>query len=113
MKRCAVCNRRVVFSSRTANGATFCSNYCFTYSDMPGFCRECTAATFDASPGDMLIGGQFGSMLTGFADRCRTCHSIVQRMRYLVLGIPVWGGASYRVIHTNNMSYVGRQLKAR
>lgn len=111
MKRCAVCNYRVFLSSRLADGNTFCSNYCFTYSEMPGFCSECAGATTEASPGNTLIGGLFGSMLVGFADRCSTCHSIVQRLRPVVLGIPVLRGAAYRVIYTSPTTYVGRQLK--
>ncbi|HUQ87385.1 MAG TPA: hypothetical protein VM096_07500 [Vicinamibacterales bacterium] len=113
MNRCAVCKRRVFFASRTANGAAFCSNYCFTYSEMPGFCGECSAATTDASPGDSVIGGWFATILVGFADRCATCHSIVQRKRVLILGIPVSRSARYRVIYTNHTTYVGRQLKER
>jgi hypothetical protein len=111
MSRCAVCNRRVFFSSRTADGAAFCSNYCFTYSEMPGFCRECSSATTDASPGNTVIGGLFGSLLDGFADRCATCHSIVHRKWFTLLGIPVRRRSKYRVIYTNHTTYVGRQLK--
>ena len=111
MNRCAVCNRAVFFASRIADGKTFCSNYCFTYSEMPGFCRDCTAATTDVSPGNTLIGGLFGSMMDGFADRCATCHSIVQRKRPLLFGIPLPRGLTYRVIYTNHITYVGRQLK--
>jgi hypothetical protein len=111
MKRCEVCGHRVVLASRTAGGATFCSNYCFTYSEIPGFCGACSSATTDDPPGDTVIGGLFGSLLVGHADRCATCHSIVQRKRYLLLGIPVTRGSAYRVIYTNQMAYVGRQLK--
>jgi len=111
MKRCAVCNRRVIFSSWTDNGDTFCSYYCFTYSDMPGFCAKCTSTTTDASPGSTVIGGMFGSVLMGSADRCRTCHSIVQRLRPIVFWIPVTRGTPYRVIYTNHTTYVGRLLK--
>jgi hypothetical protein len=111
MNRCAVCHRRVFFSSLKADGAAFCSNYCFTYSEMPGFCGKCSAATTDVSPGHTLVGGLFGSVLTGAADRCPTCHSIVQRLRPIVFFIPLWFGAAYRVIYTSHTNYVGRQLK--
>jgi hypothetical protein len=111
MKRCAVCHRLVFFSSRTANGVEFCSNYCFTYSDMPGFCGKCSAATTDVSPGDTTIGWLFFSLLFGIRDRCATCHSIVQRKRSFVLGIPLGRSSAYRVIYTSNTTYVGRQLK--
>jgi len=111
MNRCAVCNRRVIFGGRTAGGAAFCSNYCFTYSEMPGFCGKCSSATTDVSPGNTIIGGLFGSLLVGVADRCATCHSIVQRKWYLLLGIPVWRGKRYRLIYTSHTNYVGRQFK--
>lgn len=113
MRRCAVCNRRVIFSTLAANGASFCSYYCYTYSEMPGFCRDCSASTTDDAPGNTLVGGLFGSVLMGSADRCNTCHSIVQRLRPIVLAIPITRGTPYRVIYTSHSSYVGRLLKRR
>lgn len=52
-----------------------------------------------------------GSMLLGGAERCPTCHSIVQRLVYFVLFFPVWWRSRYRVIYTSRFSFVGRALK--
>ena len=111
MNRCAVCERRVFFSTLKAGDDQFCSYYCYTYSEMPGFCGKCSSTTTDVSPGNTVIGGLFGSVLFGSADRCATCHSIVQRKRYIVFAIPLFRGPAYRVIYTNHTTYVGRQLK--
>ena len=111
MKRCAVCNHRVILSTLNAGGSAFCSYYCFTYSGMPGFCGQCSSATIDVAPGNTWVGGMFGSVLLGAADRCPTCHSIVQRKRPIVFFIPIGRGVPYRMIYTSHTDYVGRQLK--
>ena len=111
MTRCAVCNHRVIFSKLVDGDGTFCSYYCYTYSEMPGFCAKCSASTTDDAPGNTIIGGLFGSVLVGSADRCPTCHSIVQRLRPIVFAIPITRGTPYRMIYTSHTNYVGRRLK--
>jgi hypothetical protein len=111
MKRCAVCDHRVFWSTLTDKDDSFCGYYCYTYSEMPGFCAKCSASTTDEAPGNTIVGGLFGSVLLGAADRCATCHSIVQRLRPIVFAIPITRGTPYRVIYTNSTTYVGRRLK--
>jgi hypothetical protein len=86
MNRCAVCNRRVIFGGEPPARRVLLQLLFHVLGDA-GILRQVFVATTDVSPGNTIIGGLFGSLLVGVADRCATCHSIVQRKWYLLLGI--------------------------
>ena|SRR5689334_13791332 len=112
MQKCAVCGKVVLWTSLRDGDEGFCSPYCATLSDTPGFCAACAAATEEclAPSTDMSMLG--GSVLVGGAARCPTCHSIVQRHVYFALFVPIWWRTRYRVIYTSPSTYMGRKLVA-
>jgi len=111
MKRCAVCNSVVFYSSLKSNGQSFCSTYCMTYSEMPGFCDRCVQETTDDPAPSTTLSTLGGSTMFGASDRCGTCHSIVRRHMYLAVMIPIWWKARYRIIYVDQTRYVGRRLR--
>jgi hypothetical protein len=82
-----------------------------TYSSMPGFCSRCALETTADAPGSTHMSTLGGSMLLGSANRCGTCHSIVQRHVYFACLLPIWWKSRYRVIYTSRTAYVGRSLE--
>lgn len=110
MARCSICNCLMGGGYRDGE-SRYCSLHCYTQSPVAGFCEKCLAETTDASPGSTFTLNMFGTGLFGAADRCRTCHSVVQG-KWIQLLFPVIRIGRYRVRYTGPTAYVGRRLKA-
>lgn len=75
-----------------------------------GFCYACWAQTSDESPGDTRTVNLIGTAISGEAERCNTCGSVV-KTKSIWLVFPLIPLARYRVIRLGGNSYIGRKLK--
>jgi hypothetical protein len=110
MRRCKVCNTIVVGSTLRDGADSFCSLYCFTKSTTPGFCKDCLDATTPKSPGSTYLYNGIGTRLLFAKDRCPTCHSVVQTKFFVLAIIPLIPLGRFRLIYTDRLKYVGRQV---
>jgi tetratricopeptide (TPR) repeat protein len=80
------------------------------------FCGPCTDETIAwPAPDTMSVNG-IGTRFYGAANRCPTCGSVVRRLFFCVLWIPVWPMGRYRIITLSTSligtgaRYVGRRF---
>jgi hypothetical protein len=99
-----------MFGGYTDGPNRYCSLVCYTSSPQGNFCRKCLRETIDKSPGNTTVVNTVGTRLVGAADRCPTCHSIVQSKR-IYAGICWSTEEQYRVIYVGNDLYFGRKIK--
>ncbi|MEV4670780.1 MULTISPECIES: tetratricopeptide repeat protein [Actinomadura] len=84
---------------------------------VPRFCEQCTDETIAwPAPGTATVNG-FGTTLFGEADPCPRCGSVVKRLYFCVLWIPIWPmAARFRVITLKRSMtgeatrYIGRRF---
>ncbi|MFI0479645.1 tetratricopeptide repeat protein [Actinomadura sp. 9N215] len=84
---------------------------------VPRFCEQCTDETIAwPAPGTATLNG-VGTILYGEADPCPRCGSVVKRLYFCVLWIPIWPmAARFRVITLKrsrtgeSTRYIGRRF---
>jgi len=109
MTKCAVCGKRM-FGGFKADNEHYCSLECYAHSPTQGFCQACLDTTSADSPGSTFTFNAVGTRMFFARDRCRQCHSIVQRKAFCVLFLPVVPLGKYRVIYTAPRQYIGRKV---
>lgn len=83
------------------------------------FCGQCTDETLAVSAPDSGTVNGFGTVFYGAAESCEQCGSVVQRIFFCVLWVPLWPMGRYRIITTERSltglrrRYVGRMLPRR
>jgi hypothetical protein len=109
--KCANCGNRMLFGktksgNQSNNEKKFCSKECMMYFNHPEFCDECLSETTDESAKYLLlhwyfIGIGFPSHIynkhLGKSHECQTCHSVIQRLWFILLLIPLIPLSKYRV----------------
>ncbi|MFD8492966.1 tetratricopeptide repeat protein [Amycolatopsis sp. NPDC059657] len=74
------------------------------------FCGPCTDGTIASRAPDTQTVNGIGTCLYGAADRCPRCGSVVKRLYFCLLWIPIWPMRSYRIIWVGGSRYVGREV---
>jgi hypothetical protein len=108
-ERCANCGARV-FKGVTDDRGTFCSTACRTYAAYPGFCERCTAASTDVSSGGTATFNGIGTALYGSGDRCPTCSSVIKRLFFCIVFVPVIPLGKFRVKHVTPQRFFSRKI---
>jgi hypothetical protein len=113
LTRCANCSRVVFYGARRdGEGRTFCSDICLEWANAPYlFCEACSVSTTDVSSGNMTRINGIGPSMIGAADRCAACRSVVRRVWFTVLFVPLIPFERYRVIRTSPTGYYSRRLR--
>jgi hypothetical protein len=109
-EKCGNCNARVI-KGRTDEYGTFCSRECHDNFVHPGFCATCVHGTTPVSSGGTFTLNGIGTRLYGSGDRCPICHSVVQRLFFCVLFIPLIPLGKYRVKYTAPNQFLSRKLQ--
>ena len=110
LPKCTNCGSWVIGGETDANG-TFCSNVCRTYFLYPGFCDSCRMATTDVSSGGTFTFNGIGTALYGSAEVCPTCASVVKRLFFTILFIPIIPLGKYRVKYVTKKKFFSRKLR--
>jgi hypothetical protein len=108
-EKCGNCGARVV-KGRTDQYGTFCSSACHDHFVHPGFCASCLHATTEVSSGGTFTFNGIGTRLYGSGDPCPVCRSVVQRLFFCVIFIPLIPIAKYRVKYVTPGRFLSRRL---
>jgi tetratricopeptide (TPR) repeat protein len=80
------------------------------------FCGQCTVETTPWPAPDTETVFGIGTLFYGAADPCSRCGSVVKRLYFCVLAIPVWPMGRFRIITLSSSltgsRYVGRRFPA-
>ncbi len=109
LEKCENCGRRALIPVRNEDGKTFCSQTCRDYYANPQFCDSCFAGTRPFAASWSRMNG-CGMRLFGHSSECPKCHSIVQRMWFTFLWIPLLPGNKYRVKYARPGEFFSRLL---
>jgi hypothetical protein len=76
----------------------------------PGFCDNCVRASTDVPGGGTFTLNGIGTRLYGSGDRCPICQSVVQRLFFCVLFIPLIPIRKYRVKYIAPARFLSRRI---
>ncbi len=111
--KCANCGSTLI-GGRREGELVFCSKQCQEWYHAPGFCEACAKSTNEKHLGGTFTLNLIGTKLYGLACKvkeCPVCHSIPQRMWFVVILIPIFPvSREYRVKYMTAARYVSRQV---
>jgi RNA polymerase subunit RPABC4/transcription elongation factor Spt4 len=111
--KCSNCGSTTISGQREGEHV-FCSKHCRNWFYAPGYCEACATSTNSKSLGGTFTMNAVGTKLYGLACKgkeCPVCHSIPQRMWFVVLFIPIFPvSREYRVKYTTASRYLSRQV---
>lgn len=110
MTKCVNCQAGIVAGGRRDERGAFCSAVCQEAHGQPLFCNNCISTTSDVTPGDSLTVNTIGVRLFGREDPCPACMSVVQRLSFCVLFLPLVRGPRFRVKYVAPNRFHTRQL---
>ncbi len=105
--RCQNCGK-LMDSERDAQ---FCSQPCRINYEHPTFCGACLEETIPISAGDMETVNGIGIGLYGKGHVCQACGSLLQRVCFCILFIPVIPLAKFRVKYRPDGKYLSRRTR--
>lgn len=108
-EKCGNCGSRVV-KGRTDEYGTFCSRECHDNFVHARFCDTCVRASTDVPDGGTFTLNGIGTRLYGSGDRCPICQSVVQRLFFCVLFIPLIPIRKYRVKYIAPARFLSRRI---
>lgn len=108
-EKCRNCGQRVVTGITDERG-TFCSTVCRNFFVNPEFCHACLGSSTVAPNEGTVTANGVGTRLYGGSDLCPTCDSIVQRLFFCILFIPVIPAGRYRVKYATPTRFIWRKL---
>jgi len=108
-EKCGNCDSRVIKGTTDQYG-TFCSRQCHDNFVHPGYCDSCLHATTAESSGGTFTFNGIGTRLYGSRDRCPQCSSVIQRLFFCVIFIPIFPLAKYRVKYVAPSRFLSRKL---
>lgn len=114
LKSCTNCSAfALTLPYRDALGRTYCSAACMQWlGEGPrGFCRKCQFETGTAASGNLQRINGIGTAFVGSSEACPTCRSVVRRVWFTVLFLPVIPLARYRVLHISPREFYSRRLR--
>ena len=94
-------------------GRTYCSEACMQWlGEGPRtFCKKCQFETVAQASGNLSRINGIGTGFGGSSDACSNCRSVVKRVWFTVLFIPVVPLAKYRVIQMSPHEFLSRRLR--
>jgi hypothetical protein len=107
--KCKGCGASIVFGKKVGDDL-YCDTICYEFHRFPGFCPNCTAETTGQSPGSTFTLNGIGTKLYGSGSKCPTCSSVIKRLWFCVLYIPVIPLGKFRIKQARAKRYIGRQL---
>jgi len=110
MRRCDNCGRTIIGGGLHEPRGSFCSKVCAEASLYIGFCQSCVESTLDVSSGSTATVNAVGTRLFGRANQCPTCRSVVQRLFFCILFVPVVPGLQFRVKYLRPDQFLSRQM---
>jgi hypothetical protein len=112
-KGCANCgSASLTLPYRDAGGRTYCSEECLIWGALgpTEFCQGCVRGTTAKSTGNMNRLNGTGRSFIGGSQRCPRCRSMIRRVWFTLLYVPLIPLSRYRVIHSSPREFFARQL---
>ena len=108
---CGVFGLTLPFRDRI--GRTYCSAACMKWlGDGPrDFCRKCAFESTAESSGNLQRLNGIGTTFVGSSDACGECASVVRRVWFTVLYIPLIPLTRYRVLQVSPQQFYSRRLR--
>jgi hypothetical protein len=94
-------------------GRTYCSEACMQWlGEGPrSFCKKCQFETIARASGNLSRFNGIGTTFLGSSNACAECRSVVKRVWFTVLFIPVVPMGRYRVIQMSPQEFLSRRLR--
>lgn len=108
-EKCDNCGGRSVRAIRDDRGS-FCSQACRSWAAFPRFCERCISASSDVSSGGTATINGIGTKLYGSGDRCPTCNSVIKRLFFCLVYIPLIPLGKFRVKHVTPSRFFSRKI---
>jgi len=108
-EKCSNCGSRVI-RGVTDDRGTYCSKACRGWAAFPQFCDRCKSASSDISSGGTATFNGIGTALYGSGDPCPTCSSVIKRLFFTFVYIPLIPLGKYRVKHVTPSRFLSRKI---
>ena len=94
-------------------GRTYCSQACMQWlGEGPRtFCKKCTFESTAQSSGNLHTINGIGTAFVGSADVCPNCKSVVRRVWFTFLLVPLVPLGRYRVMQISPQQFLSRKLR--
>jgi len=109
-EKCGNCGSRVI-KGVTDDRGTFCSSACRSWFAYPDFCDRCKLASTEKSSGGTATLNGIGTMLYGSGDPCPVCSSVIKRLFFTLLYIPIIPLGKYRVKAVTPQRFLSRKIE--
>lgn len=114
LKACTHCGAfAITLPFRDSLGRTYCSEACMQWlGEGPRtFCKKCLFETVAQSSGNLSRINGIGTAFGGSSDACASCRSVIKRVWFTALFIPVVPLSRYRVIQVSPREFLSRKLR--
>ena len=114
LKTCTHCGVfAITLPFRDGLGRTYCSEACMQWlGEGPRtFCKKCLFETVAQSSGNLHTINGIGTAFVGSTDPCPTCRSVLRRVWFTVLLVPIVPLGRYRVMEMSPQQFVSRRLR--
>jgi hypothetical protein len=94
-------------------GRTYCSQACMQWlGEGPRtFCKKCALESTSQSAGNLRTINGIGTAFVGSSDPCPNCKSVVRRVWFTFLLVPVVPLGRYRVMQISPQQFFSRSLR--
>jgi hypothetical protein len=114
LKACTHCGVfAITLPFRDNLGRTYCSEACMQWlGEGPrSFCKKCLFETVTQSSGNLSRINGIGTAFGGSSEPCPMCRSVIKRVWFTALLIPIVPLARYRVIQISPREFLSRRLR--
>ena len=114
LKSCTHCGVfALTLPFRDSIGRTYCSEACMQWlGEGPRtFCKKCLFETTGQSSGNLSTINGIGTAFVGSSDACPSCRSVVRRVWFTFLLLPVVPLRKYRVMQISPQQFLSRRLR--
>jgi hypothetical protein len=116
LKGCASCGQAAItLPFKDGSGRTYCSEDCLLWGALgpTEFCARCQAQSDGrSSAGDMSRFNGIGRTFGKASERCPQCRSVVRRVWFTVLYVPLIPLGKYRVLHASPQQFWSQRLRS-